>query len=106
MTETLDRASLPIGQYLTLGELCTCTHTYQQYHQSIDPFPQSLESLEALTTLCTHLIDPIIQHFGKAQFELTYRFCSVDLKRFLAQTNPATGRKNGRVDPSLDRSPQ
>jgi hypothetical protein len=36
MKEALDRASLPIGQYLTLGELCTCTQTYQQFSQNID----------------------------------------------------------------------
>ena len=29
-------------------------------------------------------------------------FCSKDLKRFLAQKDPETGIKNGRVDPSRD----
>ncbi|WP_143780401.1 hypothetical protein [Leptolyngbya sp. 'hensonii'] len=44
----------------------------------------------------------MIAHFGKDRFQLTYGFCSKDLKRFLAQKDPETGIKNGRVDPSRD----
>ncbi|MEY2976054.1 MAG: hypothetical protein ACO31I_00525 [Prochlorotrichaceae cyanobacterium] len=102
MSNHLDRTAFPLGRYLTLGDLCTCTQTYKRYRDSIDPFPRSLESFEALKSLCTELVDPIIDHFGRDQFELTYGFCSVDLKRFLAQKDPETGLKNGRVAPHHD----
>nr|WP_242025504.1 hypothetical protein [Leptolyngbya sp. FACHB-36] len=41
-------------------------------------------------------------HFGKERFQLTYGFCSINLKRYLNQKDPQTGIKNGRVAPSLD----
>jgi hypothetical protein len=55
-----------------------------------------------LQALCEHLLDPIIDHFSKERFQLTYGFCSKDLKRFLSQKDPETGIKNGRVDPIRD----
>lgn len=93
----------PIGQYLSLAELCTCTQTYRRYADQIDPFPKTVtETIPALEELCQHIIDPVIDAFGRSRFQLTYGFCSTDLKRFLAQHDPETGLKNGRVTPSLD----
>ncbi len=92
-----------LGRYLHLAELCTCTQTYQRYAAQIDPFPKNLEeTLPALEQLCRHLLDPVIDAFGRDRLKLTYGFCSTDLKRFLAQHDPQTGLKNGRVTPSLD----
>ncbi|MFQ3619140.1 MAG: hypothetical protein SNJ57_14355 [Cyanobacteriota bacterium] len=92
-----------IGQYLTLEEFCTCTQTYQKYADQINPYPENWEeTIPALEALCQHILDPIITHFGRERFQLTYGFCSKDLKRFLAQKDPVTGIKNGRVDPSRD----
>jgi len=94
---------MQIGQYLTLEEFCTCTQTYQKYADRIDPYPENLEeTIPALEALCHHILDPVIAHFGRERFQLTYGFCSKDLKRFLAQKDPETGIKNGRVDPSRD----
>lgn len=98
-----DFASLRLSQYLTLGEFCTCTQTYQRFAGQIEPYPRNLEeSLPAMQALCTMLLDPIIEQFGRSRFVLTYGFCSKDLKRFLAQRDPETGQKYGRVDPSRD----
>lgn len=92
-----------LGNYLTLEEFCTCTCTYQRYVDQINPYPQNLEeTIPALQVLCQHILDPIIDHFGKERFQITYGFCSMDLKRFLSQKDPETGIKNGRVDPSRD----
>ena len=94
---------MQIGQYLTLEEFCTCTQTYQKYADQIDPYPENFEEIiPALEALCHHILDPVIAHFGRERFQLTYGFCSKDLKRFLAQKDPETGIKNGRVDPSRD----
>lgn len=92
-----------LGRYLTLEEFCTCTQTYRRYAGRIDPYPQNLEeTIPALQALCEHILDPVIDHFGREQFQLTYGFCSKDLKRFLSQKDPETGIKNGRVDPNRD----
>lgn len=94
---------MKIGHYLTLEELCTCTQTYRKYADRIDPYPENPEeTIPALETLCRYILDPVIAHFGRERFQLTYGFCSNDLKRFLAQKDPETGIKNGRVDPSRD----
>ncbi|MEM8637746.1 MAG: hypothetical protein AAGG51_02855 [Cyanobacteria bacterium P01_G01_bin.54] len=96
-------ASIRLGQYLTLGEFCTCTQTYQRFREQINPYPANLEaSIPAMQALCEVLIDPIIDQFGREPFILTYGFCSKDLKRFLAQRDPESGQKYGRVDPSRD----
>lgn len=101
MEETIP--DIQLGKYLTLGEFCTCTQTYRKYVDRINPYPKNLaETIPALQALCQHILDPIIDHFGKEQFQLTYGFCSTDLKRFLSQKDPETGIKNGRVDPSRD----
>ncbi|NJL47155.1 MAG: hypothetical protein HC929_06160 [Leptolyngbyaceae cyanobacterium SM2_5_2] len=95
--------STPLGRYLTLAEVCTCTQTYNRYADEINPSPKNPEeTLPALEALCQHIIDPIIDEFGRDRFHLTYGFCSVDLKRWLAKTDPVTGKKHGIVTPSLD----
>lgn len=92
-----------LSRYLTLQEFCTCTQTYRKYADRINPYPENPEeTIPALEALCEHILDPVIAHFGRDRFQLTYGFCSKDLKRFLAQKDPETGIKNGRVDPSLD----
>lgn len=92
-----------LGRYLTLDDFCTCSQTYRKYCDCINPYPQNAEeTIPALQAVCQHLIDPIIDQFGKERFQLTYGFCSRDLKRFLSQKDPKTGIKNGRVDPSRD----
>ena len=94
---------MPLGKYLNLEDFCTCTQTYRRWADSIEPFPKNLEeTVPALQALCHYIIDPIIDHYGKAQFELTYGFCSSDLKRFLAKQDPVTGLKNGKSTPSVD----
>lgn len=93
----------PLGKYLTLEEFCTCTQTYRRYADQIDPYPKNLdEILPALEALCHHIIDPVIDEFGRERFQLTYGFCSADLKQWLAKRDPRTGIKNGKVSPSLD----
>jgi hypothetical protein len=95
--------TLLLGRYLSLADFCTCTQTYRKYVDKIDPYPQNLEeTLPALEALCQYVVDPVIDHFGWERFQLTYGFCSKDLKRFLSQKDPETGIKNGRVDPSRD----
>ncbi|RZM79134.1 hypothetical protein [Leptolyngbya iicbica] len=92
-----------IGRYLTLEEFCTCTQTYCKYANQIDPYPKNWkETIQALEALCKHIIDPVIDAFGRERFQLTYGFCSADLKQWLAKEDPVTGRKNGRVSPNLD----
>lgn len=92
-----------LSRYLTLQEFCTCTQTYRKYADRINPYPENPEeTIPALEALCEHILDPVIAHFGRDRFQLTYGFCSKDLKRFLAQKDPETGIKNGRVDPSRD----
>jgi hypothetical protein len=96
-------AELKIGQYLTLHQLCTCTTTYQRYADQIDPYPKRWqETISALEDLCRHILDPVMDHFGRDRVCLTYGFCSPDLKRLLSQTDPVTQQKRGRIDPSRD----
>jgi hypothetical protein len=81
-----------LGRYLTLEEVCTCTQTYRRYADQIDPYPQNREeTIPALVSLCQHIIDPVIDAFGQERFQLTYGFCSADLKRWLAKTGPGDG---------------
>jgi len=98
-----DLATIKLGNYLTLKEFCTCTSTFQKYSDSINPYPQNVEeTLPALSKLFENIIDPIIENYGKNNFRLTYGFCSIDLKKYLAKKDPLTGEKNGRVAPQLD----
>jgi hypothetical protein len=92
-----------IGKYLTLEAFCTCTQTYQKFATQIqNPYPNSPYSVAAIEQLCEMLIDPIIEHFGRDQFQLTYGFCSSELRRWLDQKDPETGLKNGRISPKHD----
>ena len=98
-----DLATIKLGNYLTLKEFCTCTNTFQKYSDNINPYPQNIEeTLPVLSKLFENIIDPIIEHYGKDNFRLTYGFCSIDLKKYLAKKDPLTGEKNGRVAPQLD----
>ncbi len=94
--------TIHLGKYLTLADFCTCTQTYGKYSQQIDPNPKNSDSIIALQELNKFIIDPIIDYFGLKNFKLTYGFCSIDLKKFLAKKDPVTGIKNGRVEPSID----
>ena len=95
--------NIQLGKYLTLEAFCICTQTYQKYADQIDPYPKSLEAtIPALEALCQHIIDPVIDEFSRERFQLTYGFCSADLKRWLAKKDPATGIKHGRASPNLD----
>ena len=92
-----------LGRYLSLEEFCTCTQTYQKYADKIDPYPRNLEeTIPALQALCEQILDPVMDCFGRDRFQLTYGFCSTDLRRYLNQKDPVTGLKNGRIDPSRD----
>ncbi|MFP4132938.1 MAG: hypothetical protein ACLFQP_01365 [Halothece sp.] len=93
---------MEVGKYLSLETFCTCTQTYEKYADHIDPYPRNPDSIVAIKALNTYIIDPIIDHFGYQNFQLTYGFCSPDLKRFLNKKDPKTGIKNGRIDPSRD----
>ncbi len=91
-----------LGKYFTLAAFCTCTQTYQKYGDQINPFPETQASVAALQALNQQIIDPVIDYFGRDRFQLTYGFCSKDLKRYLERKDPQTGLKNGRVAPHLD----
>ncbi|MEO1402991.1 MAG: hypothetical protein AAFV72_17325 [Cyanobacteria bacterium J06635_1] len=92
-----------LGRYLSLEALCTCTRTYSRYAALVDPFPSNpAETVPALAALCQYIVDPVIEHFGLERFQLTYGFCSSDLKQFLEKKDPATGLKHGKVSPRLD----
>ena len=91
-----------LGKYLTLADFCTCSCTYQKSAAHIEPYPKHPDSIAALKALNQFIVDPVIDYFGRANFQLTYGFCSPDLKRFLNQKDAATGLKNGRIDPSRD----
>lgn len=86
---------IEIGKYLTLEEFCTCTKTYQKYRDRIEPFPKNPETITAIKALNELIIDPIIACFGRDKFQLTYGFCSSNLKQFLEKKDPVTGIKNG-----------
>ncbi len=95
--------TIRLGKYLTLAEFCTCTQTYRRYAEQIDPYPQNpTETIPALAALCQYVIDPVIDAFGRDRFQLTYGFCSADLKRWLAKKDPLTGKKHGIATPSVD----
>lgn len=82
-----------ISQYIFLEKFCTCTQTYQQHSSDIDPYPWQPESHDAIADLFEYLLNPIIDHFGKDRFILTYGFCSVDLKRYLEKGRNQTCAK-------------
>ena len=87
---------------ISLEKFCTVSQTYQRHSQDIDPYPWQPESHDAIALLFDHILDPIIDYFGKDRFILTYGFCSVDLRAFLEKKDPITGIKNGRAAPQID----
>ncbi len=88
------RANLqPSTMKISLQEFCTCTKTYQRHSNDIDPYPWQPESHNAIALLFDHILDPIIDHFGKDKFILTYGFCSIDLKKFLERGRNQTCAK-------------
>ena len=95
--------SVQLGKYLSLEDFCTCTHTYQKYAVQIDPCPKNLDAtISALKALNQFIVDPLIDSFGRDRFQLTYGFCSPDLRKYLDKKDLVTGVKNGRSDPSRD----
>ena len=94
--------NIQIGKYLSLDNFCTCTSTYRQYTEQINPYPQNPETIAALQALNQFILEPIIERFGRDKFQLTYGFCSPDLKKYLDKKNPVTGIKNGRIAPTID----
>lgn len=93
---------IKIGKYLTLEDFCTCSNTYKKYATRINPEPKNTQTISALKDLSQFIIDPIIDNFGQDKFQLTYGFCSADLKRYLDKKDPVTGIKNGRIDTTRD----
>jgi hypothetical protein len=94
---------MQVGKYFTLEDFCICTHTYQKYSQKINCYPTNLKPvIVALQDLNQFILEPIIDCFGKDKFQLTYGFCSPDLKKYLNKKDPVTGIKNGRIDPARD----
>lgn len=96
------RPDTRLGRYLTLWDLCTCTDTYRRFAKAIQPLPVVPESLEALQQMAEALLDPLIDHFGQERFQLTYGFCSHDLRRHLLDKDPETGKPFGRIYPKVD----
>ena len=72
---------MQIGKYFILEDFCTCTNTYQKYTKKINCYPTNLKSaISALQALSQFILEPIIDCFGKDKFQLTYGFCSSDLR--------------------------
>lgn len=95
--------SIRLGKYLTLEDFCTCTDTYRRYADQIDSFPKNPDAtIPALKALNQFILDPVIDGFGKDRFQLTYGFCSPDLRKYLDKKDSVTGLKNGRIDPTRD----
>lgn len=92
-----------LGNSLTMRDFCTCTRTWRLFRDEIaSPYPSSPESQVALEALARELLDPVIACFGRERFEMTYGFCSDDLRRHLLRKDPSTGRRYGRIDPRVD----
>ncbi|MDB9372375.1 hypothetical protein [Nodularia sphaerocarpa] len=66
-----------------LEQLCTCSETYQKYSEIINPYPENPSSIESLNQLQKQILTPVINRFGYENFQLTYGFCSKDLKKFV-----------------------
>lgn len=92
-----------LGKYLTLEDFCTCTNTYRKYADRIDPSPKNPDAtIPALKALNQFILEPVIDCFGSDRFQLTYGFCSPDLRKHLDRKDPVTGLKNGRIDSTRD----
>lgn len=96
-------SAVQLGKYLTLEDFCTCTNTYRKYAAEIDPSPKNPDAtIPALKALNQFILDPVIDYFGFDRFQLTYGFCSTELRKYLNKKDPVTGVKNGRIDPTTD----
>jgi|GEM_PF-255001 len=91
-----------LSRYINLTDFCTCTNTYNEFEYQINSYPERYESYLAIRALCQNIIDPVIDHFGEERFQLTYGFCSKDLKKYLIRKNPESGKPYGRVSPDID----
>ena len=78
----------PCGQHNTFRQLIECGETWERTR--IDNTPQSSDSYNALHTLATTILDPVIDYFGGIKF--TYGFASPALTRHI----------DGRIAPKLD----
>ena len=85
MTPSLDD---PCGRYLTYRQLIECGET--QLHCGLPNTPQRPESYRALNDLAVHVLDRVIEHFGRIR--LTYGFCSPELSKAIC----------GSIDPRRD----
>ncbi len=95
--------AVKLGKHMTIEDFCTCTNTYRRYAAQIDPSPKNPEAtIPALKALNQFILDPVIDYFGRDRFQLTYGFCSPDLKKYLDRKDPVTRVKNGRIAPTLD----
>ncbi len=85
---TIPSLDQPCGQYLKFRDLIHCGET--QARLGIPNLPLNPETYNALHSLSTQILDPVIEYFGAIR--LTYGFCSPDL-----------GAKiSSRVAPKLD----
>lgn len=85
---TIPSLDQPCGQYLKFRDLIHCGET--QARLGIPNLPLNPETYNALHSLSTQVLDPVIDYFGAIR--LTYGFCST-----------ALGAKiNSRVAPKLD----
>lgn len=91
-----------LSNFIDLHTFCMCTNTYREFRPQIKPYPERFESYLAIKDLCQNIIDPVVDYFGKDRFQLTYGFCSKDLKKYLRKKNPETGKPYGRVSPDID----
>ena len=87
---------------ISIEKFCTCSSTYNQYKQVVNPYPNNPESIFAIEKLIKNIITPAINQYGIENFQLTYGFSSIDLIKFLNRKNPSTDKKNGRICPSVD----
>lgn len=78
----------PCGQHFAYRQLIECGETWERTR--IDNVPQSPDSYNALHSLTTTVLDPVIDYFGG--IKLTYGFASPALTRHI----------NGRIEPKLD----
>lgn len=78
----------PCGKFLTYRKLINCGET--QTRLGIPNLPLNPETYNSLHSLCTHVMDPVIEYFGA--IKLTYGFCSDELRRKI----------NSRIAPKLD----
>ena len=77
---------MQVSKYFTLEDFCICTITYQKYAEKINCYPTNLKAtVLALQALSQFILEPIVDYFGRDKFQLTYGFCSPDLKKYLQQ---------------------